>query len=262
MTARGMQLVEDKLAVAGEATDAAGMLLGQYATYPETMADSVIAEAEGVHRSTVWRRRKKQLADPEARLSGTRIRKRNEHMDPAVDSFWNQRSKSKRTGSRLRRKRPQTYEDRGSSEEEDEEEEDYNEDDEDDDDEEEEDNDLYSSDAAVSSKRPRHASDADRTHQPDNCDAEQDNGDHDKGNHDDQQNEALVGRGICVLMDQKTDLWFCGTIRKYDSVTGYHLVAYDDGLQVEENLNVDAVTWIIETEDAHSGRIEADRQTG
>jgi hypothetical protein len=54
-----------------------GVLLGSYARYPETMADSAIAQAEGVSRTTIWRRRQKQLARLDGELSGTKVRERN-----------------------------------------------------------------------------------------------------------------------------------------------------------------------------------------
>ena len=61
-----------------------------------------------------------------------------------------------------------------------------------------------------------------------------------------ESNERLVGRRIKVLDDPSQDLWIGGVIRGYDLDSGHHLVAYDDGLEVMENLNVDAVTWKIQ----------------
>lgn len=54
-----------------------GLIIGSYASYPETMADSAIAKAEGVSRTTIWRRRQKQLALEGGTLSGTKFRERN-----------------------------------------------------------------------------------------------------------------------------------------------------------------------------------------
>ena len=58
--------------------------------------------------------------------------------------------------------------------------------------------------------------------------------------------QQLIGRRICVLVDRENDVWYRGTINEYDSQTGHHSVAYDDGLTVTENLNVDAVTWLLQ----------------
>lgn len=54
-----------------------GLLRGSYGSYPETMADSAIAEDESVNRTTIWRRRKKQLGLSAGTLSGTSVRERN-----------------------------------------------------------------------------------------------------------------------------------------------------------------------------------------
>ena len=59
-----------------------GLLIGRFANYPEEWADSAIAEAEGVSRTTIWRRRQRQLAmaaqgQHAGHLSGTKKRERN-----------------------------------------------------------------------------------------------------------------------------------------------------------------------------------------
>ena len=59
-------------------------------------------------------------------------------------------------------------------------------------------------------------------------------------------NEQLVGRRISVLLDPSERIWLDGVIREYDEGAGHHLVAYDDGAEVMENLNVHAVTWKIQ----------------
>ena len=63
--------------VPSSSKEGGGLLLGSYARYPETMADSAIAQAEGVSRTTIWRRRQKQLARLDGELSGTSVRERN-----------------------------------------------------------------------------------------------------------------------------------------------------------------------------------------
>ena len=62
---RGRQILPDPQVTAPCARP--GLLMGKY---PETMADSAIAVKEGVCRTTVWRRRQKELADQ--RLSGAK----------------------------------------------------------------------------------------------------------------------------------------------------------------------------------------------
>ena len=63
---------------------------------------------------------------------------------------------------------------------------------------------------------------------------------------DDMQNRTLVGRRICVLVDEDEDWWLRGTISEYSPRSGHHQILYDDGLNVAENLNVGAVTWVIQ----------------
>lgn len=60
---RGRQVLPDPQVTAAQP----GMLMGKY---PETMADSAIAVKEGVCRTTVWRRRQKELANQ--KLSGAK----------------------------------------------------------------------------------------------------------------------------------------------------------------------------------------------
>ena len=62
------------------------------------------------------------------------------------------------------------------------------------------------------------------------------------------QNAQFVGRRVRILVDPFRTVWCEGTIRAYDALAGHHLVEYDDGVQVTENLNVDAVTWMVEAQ--------------
>jgi len=73
-------------------------------------------------------------------------------------------------------------------------------------------------------------------------------------------NTVLVGRRIRVLVDPDTGTWLCGMIRGYDESTGHHRVLYDDGCEVSENLNVDAVTWMLTTRSGAVGGRSAEER--